>query len=154
MLRTLTQVYARAPYRDAGLDMAYRVLQTADAESVCDLAVASIREVCAYAELPTPWQESSSVYGNADLAGASRVVDICPSENATMYVNLPGGRELYDAAAFESHGLRLGFLAPVLEPHPQPRSGEFLPALSVLDLVMSVPRHEVRRRLRAGEVVS
>jgi len=152
MLRTLTQVYARAPEREAGLALAQRVLQAADSESVRDLAVASLREVCAYADLPVSWQDSSLVYGNAELTGPRRVIDICRREKATTYVNVPGGRSLYDPAMFDSAGIALRFVTPALEPYPQSRSKEFVPGLSVLDLLMSVSRDEVRRRLRAGEV--
>jgi len=154
MLRTLTQVYARAPEREAGLAIVHRVLQAADGGSVRDLAVSSMREICAYADLPASWQESSSAYGNAELTGVRRVIDICHREKATTYVNLPGGRSLYDPAVFAGNGLALGFLIPAVEPYQQSRAKEFIPGLSVLDLVMSVPRDEVRRRVRAGEVKS
>jgi hypothetical protein len=153
LLRTLTQVYARAPEREAGLEIARRVLQAADGGSVRDLAVSSLQEICAYAELPISWQDSSTVYGNAALSGVDRVIDICQREKATTYINLPGGRTLYDPALFESKHLQLRFVTPMLEPYPQSRSQEFVAGLSVLDLVMSVSRDEVKRRLRAGGVI-
>ena len=139
MLRTLTQVYARAPHREEGMELVRRVLEVADSESVRDLALASLREVCLYAGLAPSFQDSSSAYGNAQLSGVERVLDICRREGATTYVNAPGGRALYDPALFEARGLQLRFLSPTLEPYPQPRAKEFVAGLSVLDLVMSVP---------------
>ncbi len=154
MLRTLAQVYARAPERDAGMELAQRALAAADGGSLRDLAVASLKEVCAFAELSATWQETSAAYADADLAGVHRVLDICRIENASCYVNVPGGRALYQADVFEAKGIQLKFLKPALEPYPQPRSTTFVPGLSVLDLIMSVPKHEVMQRLRSAEVES
>jgi len=154
MLRTLTQVYARAPQREAGLSLVDRVLAVADAESIRDLAVASLREVCNYAGLTAQWQESSTTYGNTELRGVARVLDICRREGATTYVNLPGGRALYDPSLFAANAIELGFLSPALEPYPQTRAKQFEPGLSVLDLIMNVPREEVARRLNMGVVQS
>jgi hypothetical protein len=154
MLRTLAQVYARAPERNAGMAIVEKVLKEADGQLVRDLAVSSLREVCAYAGLDVAWQDSATVYGNSDLAGVERVLDICRREAATTYINLPGGRSLYDSALFASRAIELKFVVPVLEPYPQPRTKEFVPGLSVLDLLMSVSRDEVKRRLSAAQVQS
>jgi hypothetical protein len=150
MLRTLSQVYARAPQRSAGLTLVEQVLRVADSESIRDLAVASLREVCSYAELSPSWQDSSSVYENSDLSGVDRVLDICRREGATRYVNAPGGRSLYEPARFVAQQIELRFISPVLGPYAQSRSATFVPGLSVLDLIMNAPRAEVARLLRAG----
>ena len=134
------------------MEIARNVLAEADRGSIRDLAVASIRAVCAYAELKTDLVESSTKYRNAELSGSRRLIDICHREDAREYVNSPGGRALYDPADFSEAGLALRFIEPVLEPYPQVRGGAFVPGLSVLDLIMSVPRQDVARRLRAGRV--
>ena len=41
------------------------------------------------------------------LSGADRILDICRCENATTYINPPGGRELYDRARFLAAGMEL-----------------------------------------------
>ncbi|HWA74826.1 MAG TPA: WbqC family protein [Polyangiaceae bacterium] len=154
MLKTLQQVYARAPERDAGMGLVERVLNAADGGSIRDLAVFSLREVCHYAELAPSWQETSTAYENAELSGVERVLDICRRERATTYLNAPGGRALYDSARFEAEKVRLLFLAPVLEPYAQSRGKTFVPGLSVVDMLMNLPRAELSRRLRAGLEVS
>jgi WbqC-like protein family len=125
MLRTLAQVYARAPERDAGMALAHRALAAADGGSLRDLAVASLREVCAFAELSATWQDTSTNYANAALSGVDRVLDICRLENATRYVNVPGGRALYQADTFEARGIELKFLKPVLDPYPAVTKRDF-----------------------------
>lgn len=153
MVRTLEQTYARAPFVASGMELVKRVLSTADGESVRDVAVASLREICAYAEIETTFVETSSFYSNGHLSSSARVLDICAREGATTYVNVPGGRALYDSATFASRGIDLRFIEPSLEPYPQSRSKTFVTALSVLDLLMSVDRPEVARHVRGGRTV-
>jgi hypothetical protein len=57
-------------------------------------------------------------------------------------VNAPGGRTLYDAAAFAEKGIELAFCDPVLTPYQQP-AVEFVPGLSILDVLMHNPKQRV-----------
>jgi hypothetical protein len=41
-----------------------------------------------------------------------RILEIARRLGATRYLNAPGGRELYDEAAFAAHGVELAFLEP------------------------------------------
>lgn len=59
----------------------------------------------------------------------------CRALGADVYLNPPGGRDLYPAADFEAAGLGLGFVEPVLTPYD--RAGlPWEPGLSVLDALM------------------
>lgn len=59
----------------------------------------------------------SSAFGLADgLAGQERVIAAARAAGATRYVNLSGGVDLYDPAAFADAGLALAFLPPYRGP--------------------------------------
>jgi len=45
-----------------------------------------------------------------DLRGQARIIALCKALGADTYINSPGGRHLYDAAAFEKNGINLKFL--------------------------------------------
>ena len=79
---------------------------------------------------------SSSVYPKNGLRGASRIVDICRRENATTYINLTGGRELYDREQFAAAGVELRFIELALQPAQLIHGGDEGPLLSILDLLM------------------
>lgn len=49
---------------------------------------------------------------HADLRGQDRIIAIARAAGAAAYVNLPGGRALYDPEAFRQAGLGLFFLPP------------------------------------------
>ena len=62
---------------------------------------------------------------------------------ATAYINPPGGRRLFDPAAFRRHGIRLLFLEHRLPPYgPIDR---FLPGLSIIDALMWQGAKRVRQ---------
>lgn len=64
----------------------------------------------------------------------ARLIRICQELGADTYVNLPGGRALYDRATFAASEIRLGFIDSRPEPYPQ-RAESFVPWLSILDLI-------------------
>ena len=55
---------------------------------------------------------SSSLEILPSLRGQERVLSIVKAVGGTRYINPPGGRELYDAAAFKQSGIELQFLTP------------------------------------------
>ena len=46
------------------------------------------------------------------LSGQDRIIRLCKRLGATSYINLPGGRSLYDSEAFDREGISLKFLSP------------------------------------------
>ena len=67
---------------------------------------------CARLAMAPALMRSSSLGLPPELRGQDRILEICRRVGATDYVNAPGGRDLYDAAAFEAAGVALHFLPP------------------------------------------
>lgn len=55
---------------------------------------------------------SSALDVPVGLRGQDRIIAIARAAGASVYVNAPGGRALYDPAAFARAGMRLTFLPP------------------------------------------
>ena len=145
--RTIEMHYARAPHLDAVAALCEEVFNDPPA-TIDQLASRSVRRVMAYLGLPFDSCDSRGRYGNDHLKGQDRVIDTVLKENGTHYINLPGGRELYDPQRFADVGLTLGFIEPVNEPYPQ-AGGPFMPYLSILDVLMWNDRETVCRWLQA-----
>lgn len=79
---------------------------------VADYLCAQLALIAAMLGLSRPMIRSSSLGIPEDLHGQARVIAIARSLEATHYVNPPGGRALYDPAAFNAHDIALRFLAP------------------------------------------
>jgi len=150
LLKSFDNAYRRAPHFAETYPVLERVLTNATSR-VAELAVDSIRAVADRLQISTPIVETSSVYGNADLHGEERVLAICRAEQATRYVNVSGGRELYSRERFAAEGIDLRFIQPRAIEYPQ-FGGPFVPWLSIVDVLMFNPVERVREFLGACEV--
>lgn len=148
MLESVRHAYSKAPYFKAANELLETTLNSG-ALSIAAIARASVRAVCAHAGLDTEFVESSTMYGNAQLSGPERVLDICKLENASAYFNPPGGRELYSKEAFAAAGIDLHFVQPCLREYRQLAAG-FQPGLSVLDALMFNDARAMRELIQAG----
>jgi hypothetical protein len=135
LLTTIRQSYSKAPYFRCVYPIVEATLGEAAGRSIGAVALQSVRSVLKYLSFATELVETSSIYGNERLKGADRVIDICRRERAAMYVNLSGGRDLYDREGFAAQGIELRFLAPGLSAYPQFTS-VFTPRLSIIDVLM------------------
>ncbi|MCC2961427.1 WbqC family protein [Massilia sp. IC2-278] len=148
MLESVRHAYSKAPYFKTANDLLQATLDSGET-SIAAIARTSVRMVCAYAGLDTQFVESSAIYGNEQLSGAARVVDICRREKASDYFNPPGGRELYSEDVFAAAGIRLHFVQPRLNAYRQ-FAAEFQPGLSILDALMFNDARAVRELVQAG----
>lgn len=105
-----------------------------------DLSTFLIQQISAFSELlglQTEIIRSSDVYENSHLSGQERILDICRQENADEYINLSGGKKLYDSASFNEKGIALRFLTCQASPYKQ-QSAEHVPSLSIIDMLMEI----------------
>lgn len=145
MLKTLAQAYRAAPHFDSTYPLLRRVIEF-PTEELADFLFHSLVRLKSYLNLPTDLVASSNRYDNEKLKGHERVLDICRQEKADVYVNAPGGRELYDAATFADHAVQLRFLAS--EAVARERSARrFDPSLSIVDALMFNSQPEIESLL-------
>ncbi len=145
LLESIRHGYSKAPYY-AGVSKLIGEAFDSTSLPISTLAARSVTEIARYLKLDTTFVPSSAVYENSFLKGAQRVRDICSKERADTYVNLPGGRTLYEARDFEAAGIALRFIEPNLEPYPQ-RCAAFHPGLSMLDVLMFNSAEQVQEML-------
>lgn len=147
IVESVRQSYSKAPKLGAVANILLDVLLSEETH-ISEIAKKSVVAVSKYLELKTEFVMSSSLFGNSELKGVDRVIDICHKENADRYTNLPGGKVLYDGKAFEEKGIALQFIEPEL-PNYQQSSAEFVPGLSIVDVLMFNDVKAVREMLKA-----
>ena len=103
-------------------------------------ALIAIKE---YLGIDTEIIASSNIYNNQHLKGSERILDICLSEKASMYVNPPGGRHLYQEEAFNKFGIDLRFINSLPYKYDQSQP-EFIELLSIIDVLMLTSVKETR----------
>lgn len=73
-------------------------------------ALWNINELLKLLNIECDMEYSSQIKISPDLRGQDRIIAICKKLGATTYINSPGGRDLYDEAAFAKEGIKLTFL--------------------------------------------
>lgn len=134
-LQTLRQSYARAPFRDAMLDLVEGVYRL-KTSWLSELAIASSEALWdAFDVRPELVLSSTSL----QIGGSSseRVLDVCEALGATNYVSGHGGKNYLDHGAFADRGISISYMQYEMTPFPQ-QHGEFTPFVSALDLLANV----------------
>lgn len=84
-------------------------LSMCDVDTIADLSLSSVRIICDALQLGVDIKVSSGLQSN-DLKGSDKILYLCKSVNASTYLNLPSGENLYDHAYFKKSGIDLMFL--------------------------------------------
>lgn len=155
LAKTMRQAYAKAANVETAAQLVEDFAQhlerssvAADFTSATEFALQRCFDVIG---LTTPIKRISSLELDQNLGGQDRIIAACQSIGAQNYVNMIGGRDLYDAGRFAAVGLRLHFIEPTLPPYDQGHDG-FEPGLSILDVIAHVPPKDIRKMLDAAQV--
>lgn len=143
------QHYARRAPHHAETDTLVRRALSLDGDRLVALNVGSLRTVAEHLGITTPIEVVSDL--DLDLPGGlgagDWALEIADAVGATAYLNAPGGRDLFDPAAFERRGIDL--LVQRVEPMTYATPGyEFEPNLSVIDALMWAGAERVAAHLR------
>ena len=144
-IHTLECAYGKSPHFPEVMPLLEQFL-LADYDNLAECNVASIKLVCNYLDIKTEILLISELDCDRDLKMQYRIFDVCRVLGGNEYINAIGGTELYDFAEFRENGIELAFLKPDEIVYPQ-FGGEFVPSLSIIDIMMfnSVP--EIRDML-------
>jgi hypothetical protein len=165
LVSTIHSNYRRSPFYDEAFPVVSAALDP-HATSIGELCVASVLAVARHLDLPTEIVTDSAEFtaiegalvadhpADHPLAGTAgaldtktrRLIMLCQRAGAREYVNPIGGQALYSKEAFAHHGIALSFVQSTLRPYRQP-SAEFVPGLSIIDLLMRCGREGTRERL-------
>jgi len=147
-LRTLELSYRKAPFYSDVFPLIEELWQRRFS-SIGGLAKASLELCCRYLEIPTQIHVSSvSFPGLTDLYRADRLIRIVKTLNGQVYLNLSGGKQLYEKGYFREQGMEIKFhkILPIPS-YLQQQTHEFHPNLSVIDLMMNVPKSDIQALL-------
>jgi hypothetical protein len=134
LIKTIAQLYGRAPYFDAVFPLIEECLSCSE-KNLARYLEYLLRQVCAQLGIPTRIVVSSDVEKDTALKGADKVIAICKRLEADVYVNAIGGKKLYDRQRFHEQGLQLFFLQMGAIAYRQ-YGAPFTPNLSIIDVMM------------------
>ncbi len=147
LLNKVRSAYGKAPYFKEAFEVFERTILYEETNLASFLAYCN-REVAKYLGITTPIYTCTELQLDNSLKFQDRILDICSSRGDTGYINAIGGKELYSHAPFDEIGCPISFLRMNDDiVYPQQGSGEFLPGLSILDIMMNNSQEEIHRML-------
>ncbi|MFT7399186.1 WbqC family protein [Rheinheimera aquimaris] len=150
--KTMEMSYRRAPNYCQGMEVLEKVFSDPmpDLTMLCEKA---LRICCALLDIKCIFVRSSELSNNNALKGNARIIDITKHLNGKSYVNLPGGRTLYRRSDFQTHGIELKFLKMESGISYSQIIPGFVPHLSLIDMLMSVPLSQIKLWIKRYELI-
>lgn len=143
--------YSRAPYFPSVFPLLEQIVQYEE-NNLFKFIHNSIKRVCDYLRIDTEIRIASTVNADHQLKGQDRVLAICEALGCDTYVNPIGGTGLYSTDAFKAHGIDLRFLESQPFEYAQ-FDNQFLPWLSIVDVMMFNSIDDLRCRLKDGYAI-
>lgn len=144
LLKTVESAYKKAPYFEIIFSLFHEILMHNE-NDLTSFIENSIIKVLGYLDIQKQLIRSSDLKKDDSLKGQARVLEICDKFNATTYINLPGGKDLYNSGDFATHNIELKFITPNIKPYKQFES-DFVAKLSILDILMFLSIDAIRNK--------
>lgn len=141
----ITECYRKAPVFKESMPLIESCLNCEETD-LFKFILNSLVSISKYLSIQTPLIISSSIEADHQLKSTERVIGICKARRATKYINPIGGVELYNKLQFAGEGIELSFLKSNNVVYPQ-FGNEFVPYLSILDILMFNEKEKVREYL-------
>ena len=148
LLNQFKGAYARAPHFAEIFPLCERIVGYGETNLFRYIHHALAR-TCEHLGIRTKIRVSSTVEIDHQLKSQSKVIALCKAVGADTYINAIGGMELYSKENFRMHGVELKFIKSNPVQYPQ-FAQEFVPALSIIDVLMFNSRDATREFLATG----
>jgi hypothetical protein len=140
----LANAYTASPHFNQIIPIFYEILERASGNLSSFLSLV-IQRICALLKIETEIISTSRIFPKGDLKGQNRILDICKKLGAREYLNLPGGKNLYNFEDFVGHHISLSFLESQMPSLDAALSGT--ETLSILHLMMNLPMNDLQKMM-------
>ena len=151
LLKTLETAYKKAPYFENIFPVIQNIFDYEN-KNLGKFVGNSIIQIADYLNIKTEFIYSSEIKKEDILKGQEKILYICKTLNTTKYINAIGGQELYDKEIFKRNNIELNFLQTQIVDYKQFKN-DFVPFLSILDLLMFNSVEEIGKMLDKFELV-
>ncbi|MFI3250213.1 MAG: WbqC family protein [Eubacteriales bacterium] len=151
-LDMLSNSYKKSPYFDEIFPLISEILECSEMNLAYFLKNL-IEKVSEYLEIETKILVSSDIKKDCSLKGQDKVLDICKRMGANQYINAIGGQALYSYDDFQKENIDLQFIK-MNEIRYKQFSSEFVPNLSIIDVLMFNGKEKTKELLEEYNLIS
>jgi len=145
LLNQIRESYRKSPHFDTVMPLIEGIINCEESNLFLYI-FNSIKEIRNYLDIKTEIVISSGLEIDHSLKGQYKVIAVCKAFCTTDYYNAIGGQELYNVEDFKKENINLQFVSTNPIEYKQ-FNNEFIPWLSILDVMMFNPVDEIKRML-------
>ena len=141
--QSMSQSYSKSPFWDSLKDE-IAALYSQETTKLNDINIFFIKFIISKLEIDTEIIISS----NEDFSGkkSDLILNICSKFNASKYLSGTGAKDYLDIDSFKKKGIIVEFMESLPAIYTQIH-GEFMPGLSIIDMMMNTSSEEIRKYL-------
>lgn len=151
LLKSIQQSYSKAP-QFKGVFPAIEKIFSLQEDSLAKFLYSSLCIISNHLDLYPKWHLSSALKKDNSLRGQEKILAICEELGASHYINLPGGKDLYNRDDFSQKRIQLSFIEPKSVTYRQ-FNNDFVPNLSIIDTMMFNDKLQCSRLLQEYDLV-
>lgn len=153
LIKTLEQSYSKARFFGRGMEYVLEVLSHEE-RNLSEVATKSVNLASEIIGVSTRKFHSSINFPESrGVDRTERLLSICESLQCETFVNPIGGCHLYSKELFAKRGVELKFIKTKAVDYSQFKTNAFVPNLSIIDLLMHLPAHEILAAVQSYELV-
>lgn len=150
-LRKIQNVYSKAPEFNNTYPIIEQIF-TYKSQSLFHYLFNSLLILKKHLDISSKLIMSSTINIDAELKFDKKVISLVKEKKALTYINPIGGQDLYDKEHFLNYGIELFFLKSKDIDYKQ-FDNEFVPWLSIIDVLMFNSKEEVLKMLNEYELI-
>ncbi|MCB2295338.1 WbqC family protein [Clostridium algoriphilum] len=147
----LTMSYKKAIYFDEVFKLINTIFEYNEL-NVAKFDFNALKCICNYIGIDTEFIASSEIPQNNILKGQDKILEINKILKSSQYINPIGGTELYCNDTFEKNNIKLNFIKTLNIEYKQ-FNNDFIPNLSIIDILMFNSKEEIKQLLNEYELV-
>jgi hypothetical protein len=141
--------YQKAPYYHSVSSLVDEIFDINNC-TVSEFNIRCILSVMSYLDIPFEYVLSSEFCPETrGMSREERILTITKLLNGSNYINLPGGRELYDIQSFKNEGVELEFLEVIIPSCVLLENSREQMNLSIIDLLMHCSKPQICEYIKA-----
>ena len=151
LFRKITGAYKKADQFETVFPLLHAIINSEE-ENLFKFIHHSLQEMCKFLDIKTEFIISSEIPIDHSLTSQDKVIAICKAMNAAAYINSAGGMDLYSKEIFKQQNIDLIFIKSNAAEYGQFKN-EFVPGLSIIDVLMFNSKEKVKELLNWGYTI-
>jgi hypothetical protein len=151
LLNKINVLYKKSPYFEEVFSLCGQLIGYKES-NLFNYLYNSISKICSFLGISTEIIISSDIHIDHTLKSQDKVIAICKKNNADKYINAIGGQILYSKEIFLNENIALKFIKSKYIDYKQ-FNHDFVPWLSILDVMMFNSKEEISKMLEQYELV-